>query len=73
MKIITWNIRGVNNPRKVKTLRNKLRKEKPNVLFLQETKCGSDTLKVIRSKLLCGILGIDIDARGEVGGIVILW
>ena len=43
MKIINKNLQGVNNPRKVKTLQNKLRKEKPDVLFLQQTKWSLDT------------------------------
>ena len=73
MEVITWNIRGVNNPGKMRTLRNKLRKEKPDVLFLQETKCSSDTMQTFRSKLWRGSLGITIDAIRATSGIDILW
>ena len=62
----------INNPKKVKTLSNKLRKEKPDVLFLQETKCSSDNIQAISSKIWRGSIGIAIDARGMVGGLVIL-
>ena len=57
----------------MKTLRNKLRKEKHDVLFLQLTKCSSDKMHAIRSKKWRGILGIVIYARGMIGGISILW
>ena len=45
------------------------------MLFLQETKCNSDNIQEIRSKIWHGILGIaiSIDERGAAGGISILW
>ena len=63
----------VNNTRKVKTLRNKLRKKKPDLLFLQETKRRLDNMEEISSKVWHGSLGIVIDARGAAGRLAILW
>jgi len=50
MKLISWNIRGLNNPRKDRLLKNMLMQEKPNILFLQETKCNSTVLEKIAAK-----------------------
>ena len=48
MKIFSWNIRGCNHPRKIKTLARKIKLEKPDILFLQETKCSFETMMKIR-------------------------
>lgn len=50
MKLISWNIRGLNNPRKGRLLKNMLMQEKPSILFLQETKCNSTVLEKIAAK-----------------------
>ena len=39
MKIILWNIRGNNAPKKQIILKNKIRVEKLDLVFIQETKC----------------------------------
>jgi exonuclease III len=52
MKIITWNIRGLNNPRKNRILRNRLRKEQPDLCFIQQTKCTVDRMETIEKKKL---------------------
>jgi exonuclease III len=40
MKIITWNIRGLNGRSKQRILRNCVKSEDPDILLLQETKCA---------------------------------
>ena len=73
MKIISWNIRGCNHQRKLKTLGRKLRMEKPDVLYLQETKCSFETMMRIGPKVWKGNIVMAIDSAGMGGGIVILW
>lgn len=73
MKLISWNIRGLNSPRKVRLLKNMLMQEKPSILFLQETKCGSDRLEKIAVKEWTGGHLIAVDAHGASGGLAILW
>jgi exonuclease III len=73
MKIITWNIRGLNGRSKQKLLRDLIIAEKPDILLLQETKCTSEDM----DKLLpyCWKQGkvVSIDATGTAGGLAILW
>ena len=51
MKIVSWNIRGCNHPRNIKTLSRKIKQEKTDVLFLQETKCSYETLMRMGQKI----------------------
>jgi len=34
MKLTTWNIRGIGNKRKQKTLNNRIKEEKPDMIFI---------------------------------------
>lgn len=73
MKLISWNIRGLNGPRKRKILKNMLKQEKPSILFLQETKCSSTVLDKIAAAAWPGGLVTAVDAQGASGGLAILW
>ena len=73
MKIISHNIRGCNHPRKIKTLGKKLKKEKPMVLFLQETKFKSETLDKVGQRVWKGCKIMVVDAIGSTEGMAILW
>ena len=73
MKLISWNIRGLNGPRKGRLLKNMLMEEKPAILFLQETKCNSTVLEKIAAKAWPGGLVIAVDAQGASGGLAVLW
>lgn len=73
MKLISWNIRGLNSPRKGRLLKNMLMQEKPNILFLQETKCNSTVLEKIAAKAWPGGLVTAVDAQGAWGGLAVLW
>ena len=57
----------------MKNLRNKVRKERPDVFFLQERKFSLYNIQAIRSKIWMGSRGIVTGARGMASGIVILW
>lgn len=73
MKLISWNIRGLNSPGKHKMIKNMLQREKPNILFLQETKCNSDVLGSILSKAWPSCSSVAVDASGSSGGLAIAW
>eukprot|EP00253_Pinus_taeda_P028403 PITA_28403 len=73
MKLISWNIIGLNSPRKGRLLKNMIMQEKPQVLFLQETKCNSNVLDKIVSKVWPGGLCVALDSDGASGGLAILW
>ena len=73
MKLLSWNIRGLNSPGKQKILKNMIQKEKPNILFLQETKCNSEILGTILSKAWPSCSSVAVDASGSSGGLAIAW
>ena len=73
MKILTWNIRGCNHPRKIRTLARKIKQEKPDILFLQETKCSFQSMQKIGQKIWKGSQVMAVEADGMRGGIAILW
>lgn len=72
MKIFSWNIRGLRNPRNVHRLRNKLRHVHPRLLSLMETKVSGRRMEVIRRRY--GFLhGIDVGSIGFKGGLSLGW
>jgi len=62
MKLISWNIRGLNVPKKGRLLENMLMEEKLAILFLQETKCNQAILEKIAAKVWPGGLVTAVDA-----------
>jgi ribonuclease HI/exonuclease III len=73
MKIISWNIRGLNSRSKQKMLRDLIIAESPDILLLQETKCTSEDMD--RMIPYCWKRGgvVSLDATGTAGGLAILW
>ena len=58
---------------KIHILRRRIENEKLGIIFLQETKCSEDELKIIGEKLWQGSEAIVVDAKGVTGEIRILW
>jgi len=73
MKIISWNIRGLNGRRKQKSLRDLIFAEKPDVLLLQETKCSNEDLNKLLSYCWKQGEAVSTAAAGTAGGLVVLW
>ena len=74
MKIITYNIRGLGRGLKWASIRKLVKKERVDMLCLQETK------KEVINKAVCQALGGDSDVKWELqpacnnaGGILCLW
>ena len=72
MKITTWNIRGLGSRRKQRNLSNRIRKEKPNIVFIQETKCSVEKIREKHSKWLKKYEYIEVKVNKFVGGILTL-
>jgi exonuclease III len=73
MKIITWNIRGLNGRSKQRILRDCIMAEKPDILLLQETKCRGAEAETISQRIWRECNSITTDSIGASGGLAILW
>lgn len=47
--------------------------ERPTILFVQETKCSSEELKILGRRFWKGARVVEIDVAGAVGGLGMLW
>jgi exonuclease III len=73
MKVITWNIRGLNNPRKQRILRNRPKQEQSDLSFIQETKCNTDIMETISQQQWHKYKMVAIGGHQMAGGILTLW
>jgi exonuclease III len=73
MKVITWNIRGLNSPRKQRILRNRLKQEQPDLYFIQETKCNTDRMETISQQQWRKYKMVAIRGHKMARGILTLW
>ena len=74
IKILSWNVRGANDPDKRKVIKNFLRRYRADVVCLQETKIQE------MSNILARSLGVGrqmnwkvMNAQGSAWGIVVFW
>jgi exonuclease III len=73
-KIISWNVRGMNEHEKRIKIRRRLREWKADIVCLQETKMEVINTEVVRS--VWGCVHVDwtyLGARGASGGILVMW
>eukprot|EP00253_Pinus_taeda_P009145 PITA_09145 len=73
MKLISWNMRGLNSPSKHRMLKIMIQLEKPSVVFLQETKSTNVILEKIMRKAWPGSRSTSVDGLGASGGLAIAW
>jgi len=73
MKLVSWNLRGLNSPGKLRMLKNMIKMENPQICLLQETKCNGTTLGSILTKAWPGCRSVAVDASGASGGLAIAW
>ena len=74
IKMISWNVRGLNDPRKRLVVKNLLREWKCNVVCLQEKKIACMNKQLVCSLWSCpyvdwAVLEVDRTA----GGILLMW
>jgi len=70
MKIISWNARGLNNQAKHGILKRKFQKEKPDIIFIQETKCDNTSMANFSKRLGKYIDYMEVESPGWEGGLV---
>ncbi len=74
LKIVSWNVRGLNDSDKRLRVRNLIRLWKADLICLQETKMGYFDRKLIKS--LWGSPHVDwisLGSNGASGGILLMW
>ncbi|WCJ43898.1 hypothetical protein M5689_024607 [Euphorbia peplus] len=72
MNCISWNCRGLGNPRAVRCLGDLLKSQNPNLVFLIETLVYSSKIESLRRKFNFNYKFV-VDCRGHSGGLVVLW
>jgi exonuclease III len=73
MKVLSWNIRGLNSKGKQRHLKEKLQAEKPQVMLLQKTKVSGQKLQLIMQSLKLQYEVMTIDSAATSEGIAVLW
>ena len=71
MKLISWNIRGLNGSHKQEIIRNLIRDQRPNILLIQETKMKKEILGKI--KFSNTMSEEALDSEGASGGLLTLY
>ncbi|XP_021775080.1 uncharacterized protein LOC110738941 [Chenopodium quinoa] len=72
MKILSWNIFGLGNPRSVRALQDLCWRERPELVFVMETKVDASILNKIRNR--CGYSnGLCLSSNGSSGGVGFWW
>ena len=70
---MTWNIRVLGSKRKQRNISNRIKEEKPDMVFIEETKCSIDKIREIHSKWLIKYEYLEVKANNMAGGILTLW
>ena len=74
LRIVSWNVRGLNEQDKRLWVRNLIRKWKANIVCLQETK-----LELINKGVICSLWGgqhvdwLYLCSMGASGGVLLMW
>uniref|UniRef100_A0A803QJ68 Reverse transcriptase domain-containing protein n=1 Tax=Cannabis sativa TaxID=3483 RepID=A0A803QJ68_CANSA len=72
MITLSWNCRGLGNPRAVQFLKDLVVQKRPHVIFLCETLCRKDVVE--RVKVQLGFEGcFVVEAQGHSGGLALFW
>ena len=74
IKILSWNVRGVNDPEKRKVIKNFIRIHRVDMICLQETKVQDMNIDIVRSLGVGRFLNwTALNAEGSAGGILLIW
>jgi exonuclease III len=72
MSILSWNCRGLGNPRIVQDFRRMVKEKRPNIVFIMETKLRKRKLETIRLKVGFANMFV-VDCVGRSGGLALFW
>ena len=74
IKILSWNVRGVNDSEKRKVIKNLIRTNRVDLVCLQETKVQEMNVDMVRSLGVGRFLNwTALNAKGSAGGILLYW
>jgi exonuclease III len=74
VQILTWNVRGLNDPGKRLRIKHMLKLWKPDIICLQETKLELITNAIVRSLWRCHHVDwMFLGSNGASGGILLMW
>ena len=74
IKILSWNVRGVNDSDKRKVIKNLIRTNRVDLVCLQETKVQEMNFYMVRSLGVGRFLDwTAMNAEGSAGGILMFW
>ncbi|KAG7942844.1 hypothetical protein I3843_15G007300 [Carya illinoinensis] len=72
MKIMSWNSRGLGNPRGVRTLRDFVRREAPDVVFITETRSRTARMEFLKVQMGFSCF-LPVGGSGRRGGVCLFW
>ena len=74
LRLLSWNVRGLNNPQKREVCKNLLKEWKCDIVCYQEMKLASISSSVVRSLWGSPFLGwVALDAVNTAGGVLLVW
>ena len=74
IKILCWNVQGLNDCEKRKLIKGVVRNQRPNLVCLLETKVKDLSMQMVKSIGVGRFLNwASVDARGAAGGILLFW
>ena len=73
MQIVSWNYRGLGNPKKVEAMKDLLRIEPSDILLLQESNIDEDALLELSKSLWKKNARIAVSSWGTYGGLATVW
>ena len=74
LKILSWNVRGVNDLEKRKVIKNFIRIHRVDMICLQETKVQEMNIEMVHSLGVGRFLNwTALNAEGSAGGILLIW
>ena len=71
--LLSWNVRGLNNPQKREVCKNLLKEWKCDIVCFQETKLSSLDFPVVRSLWGTFLDWVALDAVNTAGGVLLVW
>ncbi|XP_057829570.1 uncharacterized protein LOC131040632 [Cryptomeria japonica] len=72
MKVITWNVRGINAPNKQRILKHYLPSLEGDIMLIQKTKLDEEGYKSLKKKVgIWEVVGVP--SSGASGGLGVLW
>ena len=72
MKILGWNCQGICNASIVRALGAQIKRVKPNVIFLSETKANEERMEVVKNVIKFDNKFV-VEAKGSAGGLCMFW